>query len=76
MQKAFHCKSMFRAMRTLTKTPRNLDLYLVVDQRQMKVIDVDYSVKVDYWASRNNAHEYKVYATMIQMFNMDFVNNL
>jgi hypothetical protein len=31
----------------------------------MRVIDVDYNVRVGYWASKNNVHEYKVYATMI-----------
>jgi hypothetical protein len=33
----------------------------------MKTIDANYSVKVGYWASKNNVNEYKVYATMIQM---------
>ncbi len=31
----------------------------------MKAIDVDYSVKMGYWASKNNVQEYKVYVTMI-----------
>jgi hypothetical protein len=42
----------------------------------MKVIDADYSVRVGYWASRNNVQKYKVYVTMIRMFDLDFVNNL
>jgi hypothetical protein len=42
----------------------------------MKVIDANYSVKMGYWALRNNMQEYKVYATMIQIFNLDFLNNL
>jgi len=42
----------------------------------MKVVDVDYNVKVGYWASTNNAQEYKVYVTVIRMFDLDFVNNL
>jgi hypothetical protein len=37
-----------------TKTPRNLDLYLEVDQRHMKVTNVDYSVRVGYWTLRNH----------------------
>jgi hypothetical protein len=40
------------------------------------VIDVDYNVKMGYWASKNNVQEYKVFMTMIWMFNLDFVNNL
>jgi hypothetical protein len=39
----------------------------------MKVIDAKYSVRVGYWASRNNVEEYKVYVTMIQMFDLNFV---
>jgi hypothetical protein len=59
-----------------TKTPQDLDQYLGVDLKQMKVIDVDYNVRVGYWASRNDMQEYKVYVAMIQMFDSDFVNNL
>ncbi len=29
-----------------------------------------------YWASKNNMQEYKVYATILQVFGLDFVNNL
>ncbi len=48
------------------KTPhQNLDLYPTMDQRKMKVIDVDYNVRMGYWASRNNMQEYKVYAIVI-----------
>jgi hypothetical protein len=42
----------------------------------MKIIDEEYNARVGYWASKNNVMEYKVYATMIWMFNLDFVNNL
>jgi hypothetical protein len=42
----------------------------------MKVIDVDYNVKVGYWASKNNMKEYKIYAILIWMFDPIFVNNL
>jgi hypothetical protein len=31
---------------------------------------------VGYWALKNNVQEYKVYVTMIWMFDADFVNNL
>ncbi len=59
------------------KTPhQNLDLYPTMDQRKMKVIDVDYNVRMGYWASRNNMQEYKVYAIVIQMFDLDFLNIL
>jgi hypothetical protein len=36
------------------KTPRDLDLYLAMDQRQMKVTDAEYNVRMGYWASKNN----------------------
>jgi hypothetical protein len=48
MQKAFHCKYRFGIMIILAIIHGFLDLYLIVDQRQMKVIDVDYSVRVGY----------------------------
>jgi hypothetical protein len=60
----------------LIKIPRDLDLYITMDQRQMKAIDVDYNVRVGYWALRNNMHEYKVHVTIIWMFDSNFVNNL
>jgi hypothetical protein len=31
-----------------TKISRNLDLYPIVDQRKMKVIDANYNVRVRY----------------------------
>jgi hypothetical protein len=40
----------------------------------MKTIDVDYNVRVRYWALRNNVQEYTIYATMIRMFDLVFVN--
>jgi hypothetical protein len=42
----------------------------------MKGIDVNYNVRVGYWASKNNVQEYKVYVIMVGMFDSDFVNNL
>ncbi len=42
----------------------------------MKVIDVDYNVQVGYWDEKNNVQEYKVYVIVIQMFDLNFVNNL
>jgi hypothetical protein len=39
-------------------------------------MDANYNVRVGYWASKNNMHEYKVYATMIRIFDSHFVNNL
>jgi hypothetical protein len=34
------------------------------------------SVRVGYWASRNNMKEYRIYAIVIWMFDPIFVNNL
>jgi hypothetical protein len=51
-------------------------MYLVVDHKQMKVIVIDNNVRMGYWASRNNVQEYKVYVTMIRMFNLNFMNDL
>jgi hypothetical protein len=71
-QTTFYYKPRFGIMRT----PRNLDLYLVVDHRHMKAIDANYSVRVGYWASKNNMQEYKVYVIVIWIFDSVFVNNL
>ncbi len=60
----------------LVKTPQNLDLYLEMDHRYMKTIHTNYSVRVGYWALKNNVQEYKVYVIMIQIFNKYFMNNL
>jgi hypothetical protein len=60
----------------LAGTPQNLDLYLVMDHKHMKAIDANYNVRVGYWASKNNVQEYKIYVTMIHMFNLEFVNHL
>ncbi len=46
------------------------------DHQQMKGIDVNYNVKVGFWALKNNVQECKIYAIVIQMFDSDFVNNL
>jgi hypothetical protein len=76
MHITFHCKGRFGIVKMLAKTPWDLDLYPTVDHIQMKVINVDYNVKMGYWASKNNLKKYKVYVTMIRMFNLKFVNNL
>jgi hypothetical protein len=52
-------------MKMHARTPQDLDLYPVVDNKQMKVIDADYSVKMGYWALKNNVQEYKMYITVI-----------
>ncbi len=70
-QIAFHCKARFGIVRMLTKTLQDLDLYSTMDHTQMKAIDVNYSVRVGYWALRNNVQEYKVYVIVIWMFNLD-----
>ncbi len=72
----FHCKGRFGTVRMLVKTPWNLDMYPTMDHKQMKMIDVDYSVRVGYCASRNNMQEYKMYVIVIEMFSPNFVNNL
>ncbi len=57
--KVFHCKYRFRTMKMLVITPQDLDLYLVMDHKQMKTIDADYNVRMGYWASKNNMQKYK-----------------
>jgi hypothetical protein len=41
-------------MRMFAITPQDLDLYPTMDHIQMKRIDVNYSVRMGYWAVRNN----------------------
>jgi hypothetical protein len=57
--KAFHCKYKFRTMKMFSITPQGLDLYPVMDHRQMKVIDGDYNVRMVYKTSKNNMQKYK-----------------
>jgi hypothetical protein len=49
-----HCKCRFGTMKMLVRTPWNLNLHPIMDQTQMKMIDVGYNVKVKYWVSRTN----------------------
>ncbi len=42
----------------------------------MKLIDVNYIIRVGYWASKYNMQDYKVYAIVIWMFDSNFMNNL
>jgi hypothetical protein len=72
----FHCKCRFGNVRMPTRTPLDLDMYLEINQRQMKTINAKYNVIMKHWASKNNVQEYKVYATIIWMCDLDFVNNL
>jgi len=37
----FHCKCCFGVVRMLVRILRDLNLYLIVDQKQMKVIDAN-----------------------------------
>ncbi len=46
----FHYKCRFKTMNMLAITLQNLDLYPGMDHRQVKVINVDYNVKMEYWA--------------------------
>ncbi len=44
----FHCKCPFGVVKMFVTIPWDLDLYLIVDQRQMKAIDANYSVRMGY----------------------------
>jgi hypothetical protein len=71
-----YCKCRFGTMKMSTRTPKDLHLYPIVDQRLLKMIDAKYSLRMGYWASRNNVQKYKVYAIGIRIFYLNFVNNL
>ncbi len=55
---------------------RNLDLYPEIEKEKLKTIDAMYKVKVKYWATRNYLQDYKIYVTMMCMFNPKFFNIL
>lgn len=57
--KVFHCKYRFRTMKMHAITLQDLDLYLVMNHRQMKAIDANYNVRMGYWALKNNMQKYK-----------------
>jgi hypothetical protein len=50
--------------------PQDLDLYLVMDHRQMKAIDVDYNVRMRYWASKNNMQKYIWIFYLVQLMDL------
>jgi hypothetical protein len=56
--------------------PKDLNLYVAIGKKKMKFIDVVYQTKVKYWAQRNFLHDYKIYVTMICMFDKEFFNSL
>ncbi len=47
--KKFLCKCSVWTTTMFTKTSRDWDLFLAMDQIELKVINVDYSVKMGYW---------------------------
>jgi len=57
-------------------TPQDLDLYHVVEKKEMKSINVEYQVQVGYWATKNHLEDYKIYVIVICMFDENFLNNL
>ncbi len=59
-----------------SQTPQGLDLYPTIGKKEMKSIDVEYQVEVGYWAQRNHLQDYKIYVTMICMFDKDFLHTL
>jgi hypothetical protein len=44
--------------------------------KKVKSINAKYQLQVGYWAARNHFQGYKIYATMICMFDEEFLNNL
>ncbi len=70
------CRCSVWIMTMPIRTLRNLDLYLAMDQIEIKAINVDYDVRVEYWILKNQVHVYKVYAIVKWMFDPNFVNNL
>jgi hypothetical protein len=56
------------------RTPHDLNLYFVVEKKKKKSIDVE--IQVGYWVVKNHSQDYKIYATMICMFDKDFLNSL
>ncbi len=55
---------------------QDLDLYLIVEKKEMKPIDAKYQVQVGYWAIRNHLQDYKIYVMVICMFDEGFLNKL
>ncbi len=56
------------------RTLHDLNLYFVVEKKKEKSIDVE--IQVGYWVVKNHLQDYKIYATMICMFDKDFLNSL
>lgn len=54
------CNCSFWNVIMLIIIPRDLDLYPIANEKQMKLVDAHYNVRVEYWALKNNVHEYKV----------------
>jgi hypothetical protein len=50
----------------------DLNLYPHLDQNEFAIIDAKYKIKVEYWASSNRLQDYKIYATIIYMYILEF----
>jgi hypothetical protein len=58
------------------QTSLNLDLYLSINKRKLKNVNIEYQTKVGYWASFNHLQDYKIYGTVIKIFLPKFLNGL
>jgi hypothetical protein len=58
------------------RTPQDLNLYPLVDNKEMKSIDAKYQIQIRDWVARNHLQDYRIYATMICIFDENFLNSL
>jgi hypothetical protein len=59
-----------------SRTLQDLNLYPIVGKKEMKSTNAKYQILVGHWTTRNHLQDYKIYATVICMFDKDFLNSL
>jgi hypothetical protein len=52
------------------QVPRDLDMYLPLNREELVMVDAKYKVKVGYWVANNCMQNYKIYVTLICLFNL------
>ncbi len=58
----------------LVKLLRTQTLYLEIEKEDLLKIDATYTIEFRYWSRKNCSHDYKIYETMICVFDPKFIN--
>jgi hypothetical protein len=58
------------------QTSADLESYPAVDQGELKKFEPNFKAQVGVWAEKNHLQDYQIDATVIRMFDAEFLRNL